>query len=96
MITYSVACTLQIPVNNDEPREVPAIATLEIYPEADHGAVGSSVLLEADGRDMLGLPTSDPVYLKSHIARIPAPGPTQADMDADLRLALGEHGWVTQ
>lgn len=94
MPTYAVACTLQIPVTNDEPREIPAIATIETIPEADHGEVGSSVTLEADGRDMLNAPTNDPVYLKSHVVILPTPGPTQVELYADLRLALAEHGWT--
>lgn len=89
---YATACTLQIPVANDEPREVGAIATIDTE-RVDTTCI-HWVTLEADGSDMLDMPTSYPVYLKSYVAIVPTPGPTQTELDADLRVALGERGWT--
>lgn len=93
MATYAVACTLQIPVEHDEPREVSAIASIEVDHQSEQGP-WLALELDAAGSSMLNMPTDHPVYLKSYVAIIPTPGPTQLEIDAELRLALGEHGWT--
>lgn len=92
MPTYSVLCELEIPTSGDEPIEISAIATIAV--DSNDHERWLSVTLESDGRDLLGRPGSDPVYLKSYIAYVPTPGATQWDLDAELRLALREYGWM--
>lgn len=92
MATYAVACTLQIPIANDEHREVSAVAEIASWAEG----VGFDISLDSDSATMLDLPSNYRVYLKSYVVYLPTPGPTQLALDAELRLALGEHGWVVQ
>jgi len=93
MATYSTECLIDWPWSG--PSQVSAVVTLD--------SDSSALTLESDdvSGDLLSLPYGDAAgaehaYRSGWVIHIPAPGESQREMDADLRIALREHHWVVK